>query len=64
MTKLKQITCSIGRTINTGNFSSRKVEWTETYDVGPKFPEWRAREHVLEEVKEAFAIALKETERA
>ena len=31
--QLKSITCTVGRTINIGDFNSLRIEWSETVDV-------------------------------
>ena len=31
--QLKSITCTVGRTINMGNFNSLRIEWSETVDM-------------------------------
>jgi len=33
-----QVTCTIGHTINTGNYSSLRVEWTEVWDISNEYP--------------------------
>ncbi len=33
MSRTTSISCTIGKTLNTGNYSSRRVEWSETVSI-------------------------------